>query len=291
MLNLSHLADTAQAHVTAALPDRIRHVHTARWISYPRAEEVLASLQRLFDYPQCARMPCMLLYGDSGVGKTMILEKFSRMHRGGYDATQGRATRPLIVIDMPPAPDERRLYGAILEALRAPYLQAAPLWSLELSARALMRRVGVQALVIDEVHHLLAGSYREQRRSLNVLKSLANRLKITVIAVGTRDALEAIQSDPQIVSRFEPMELPRWSESDTFRAFLLALQRELPLQKASSLADRECTQLLLRRSEGITGRVCWIVGQAAEEALRSGVECITPELLDTVSERVRRSIR
>lgn len=291
MLNLNHLADSARPHAISALPDRIRQVHTARWISYPRAEEILANLQRLFDYPRCARMPCMLLYGDSGVGKTMILEKFSRQHCGGYNAAQGRATRPLIVVDMPPAPDERRLYGAILEALRAPYLQTAPLWSLELSARALMRRVGVHALIIDEVHHLLAGSYREQRRSLNVLKSLANRLRITVVAVGTRDALEAIQSDPQIVSRFEPMELPRWSESDTFRAFLLALQRELPLQKASSLADRECTQLLLRRSDVITGRVCWIVGQAAAEALRTGTECITPDLLESVSERVTRSVR
>ena len=43
-------------------------------------------------------------------------------------------------------------------------------------------------LIVDEVHHLLAGSHREQRASLNLLKYLANELKICIVAVGTSDA-------------------------------------------------------------------------------------------------------
>lgn len=130
------------------------------------------------------------------------------------------------------------------------------------------------------------GTDDDTLRSWLIPAALANLLRTAVIAVGTRDALRAISTDPQVVSRFEPLELPRWTENDGFRAFILALTRELPLRKASSLTDRTCTQLLLRRSDGITGRVCWIIGQAAEEAIRSGTEQIDAALLERVSQRL-----
>lgn len=50
------------------------------------------------------------------------------------------------------------------------------------------RRLAPRMLVVDEVHHLLAGSYREHRASLNLLKDLANDLRLSIVAVGTDDA-------------------------------------------------------------------------------------------------------
>jgi hypothetical protein len=285
-LDLSHLSTLTREAAFGSAEARIRQVQTARWIRHPRAELALEHLGRLLNYPTCARMPCLLLYGDSGIGKTMILEKFARMHPAQFDAKEGHEIRPVVVLQMPPAPDERRLYAALLDTLGAPFFVSDGLAALESIAIRTLRRVAPKALVIDEVHHLLAGTPREQRRALNLLKTLANLLRIAVIAVGTRDALQAISTDPQVVSRFEPLELPRWTENDGFRAFILALTRELPLRKASSLTDRTCTQLLLRRSDGITGRVCWIIGQAAEEAIRTGTEQIDAALLERVSQRL-----
>jgi hypothetical protein len=40
-------------------------------------------------------------------------------------------------------------------------------------------------LIVDEVHLLLAGSNREQRASLNLLKYLANDLQLCIVLVGT----------------------------------------------------------------------------------------------------------
>lgn len=165
-----------------------------------------------------------------------------------------------------------------------PLLSADEL-ALEYLALRLLLSVQPRMLLIDEVHHLLAGTAREQRRALTLLKTLANVLQIAIVDVGARDALQAISTDPQVVSRFEPTELPPWGENDTFHALLLTLVRGLPLCKASPLANRACAQLLLRRSEGITGRVCWIVAQAAKHAIRSGTETIDAELPDRVSPR------
>ncbi len=84
------------------------------------AFRVLASpeeLERRFHYPSCARIPCMLLYGDSGMGETMILEKMERQHPDSYDERRGITKRPVLIIQMPASPDERRFYTRILEVL------------------------------------------------------------------------------------------------------------------------------------------------------------------------------
>jgi len=81
-------------------------------------------------------------------------------------------------------------------------------------------------LIIDEVHHLLAGGHREQRASLNLLKYLANDLKFSVVVVGTSDAMLVLETDAQMRSRrFTPFEIPRWRESDQFRRLLSAFER------------------------------------------------------------------
>lgn len=58
-----------------------------------------------------------------------------------------------------------------------------------------MRAIGVQVLVIDEVHNILAGSYREQRVVLNTLRFLSNELKLSLVCFGVAEAREAISGD------------------------------------------------------------------------------------------------
>jgi hypothetical protein len=165
-------------------------------------------LERRYHYPTCARMPCMLLYGDSGMGKTMILEKMERQHPSTLDKRRGIKLRPVLTVQMPPSPDERRFYTRILEVLGAPYSIRDQIGALEGRVIHLLKKLGTKLLFIDEVHHLLAGSHREQRRALNLLKFLANELKIVVVVVGTSDAFHPLQTDLQVASRFEPLLIP-----------------------------------------------------------------------------------
>jgi hypothetical protein len=135
---------------------------------------------------------------------------------------------------------------------------------------------------VDEVHHLLSGSSREQRGALNLLKFIANELQCAVVALGTYDARTAMQTDPQIESRFEPLELPRWTDGEALRRFLLAYERLLPLREQSNLAEPACAQQILARSGGITGNITEVIIRAAELALRENRERIRPELIAAV---------
>ncbi len=48
----------------------------------------------------------------------------------------------------------------------------------------------------DEIQHVLAGPALKQRHFLNVIKYLGKELQIPIVAVGTRDAFNAVQTNP-----------------------------------------------------------------------------------------------
>jgi Bacterial TniB protein len=96
---------------------------------------------------RCARMPCLLLYGESGMGKTMIVEKFERMHPPRHDRKSGIESRPVMIIQFPSGPDERRLFVRILHGLGAPYSAYWRIDALERAAMNALALVHVQSAI------------------------------------------------------------------------------------------------------------------------------------------------
>ena len=127
---------------------------------------------------------------------------------------------------VPATPDQHRFYSALLFQLGAPHSASAGLSTLERLACDLLRRIAPRMLIVDEAHHMLAGGYREQRVSLNLLKYLANDLRLSIVLVGTADAPLALQTDAQMSSRFTPLELSRWRETDPRGSIFSRVRRE-----------------------------------------------------------------
>jgi hypothetical protein len=105
-----------------------------------------------------------------------------------------------------------------------------------------------------------------------------------IVALGTSEALYAMQTDPQIASRFEPFALPKWRESAEFREFVVSFGRMLPLEKPSPFGEKVIIQKLMALSSGLTGKVTTLLTQAAELAIRGGSESISAELIDQAAD-------
>ena len=279
---LTHLCTATRAEAMLDHGIRMRSLQRDRWIDYPRATEAIQRLERLLNAPERERMPCMAMHGDSNIGKTLIVSKLRREHPSTFDDFKGVERRQIVAMQMPATPDQHRFYAALLFELGAPHSATASLSALERLARDLLRRIGPRMLIVDEVHHLLAGGHREQRASLNLLKYLANDLKLSVVVVGTSDALLALETDAQMRSRFTPFEIPRWRESDEFRRLLSAFERVLPLRRASNLAQRAVVEFLLAASGGLTGEISRLLNEAAELAIGDASERITMKHLEHV---------
>jgi hypothetical protein len=76
-------------------------------------------------------------------------------------------------------------------------------------------------------------------KGLITLAGIVAELKIVIVAVGTSDAFHALQTDVQVASRFEPLLIPRWTETDALRAFIVAYGKLLPLRKSSPFGEPE----------------------------------------------------
>lgn len=65
-------------------------------------------------------MPSVAIYGDSGMGKTMIMKRFRDEHPPSFNPVTGTLKTPVLAIEMTSRPGERRFYAELLTLLGAP---------------------------------------------------------------------------------------------------------------------------------------------------------------------------
>jgi len=116
--------------------------------------------------------------------------------------------------------------------------------------RVLARQLQLRMLVIDEIHGMLQGSFREQRIFLSALRFLANDLRIPLVCLGTNEAKQALMTDQQLADRFEAFTLPAWTDDAAFAQLLKSFGALLPLQKRSELWEPK----MRKRIVGKTGK-------------------------------------
>jgi Bacterial TniB protein len=290
-----HLQPAVRVLAEQSTEVRIRRIRADRWITYERADAALTAMEDLLTFPKRTRMPNLLLCGQTNNGKTMIVERFRRCHNPivASIAEEGYANVPVLKVQMPAGPDESRFFGAILDELGQPYPLSERVSKRQDAAIRMMRDTNLGLLIIDDLQNILVGSRLQQRRLLNLLRWLGNELQIPLVAVGTAEALHAIQSDDQLANRFETVGLPPWRAGKEYQLLLGSLEAVLPLRRPSQLTKPALAQKILAAAEGILGEMVAIVTRAAVRAVTSEAECITAKLIDEmgfVSPSKRRSV-
>lgn len=275
----AHLIPEVAAVLDRPTPEREERIKSDVWIGYPRAQQILNALEDLLSHPKTLRMPNLLLVGDSGNGKSTVVDHF---YRSNGPITEGgeAPTVPIVLMEMPSEPNEGRFWTSMLDSMFIAHRSTDPVTRKEAQAVSVLRGCRTRMLIIDEIHNLLYGSPLKQRHFLGVLKNLSNRLQLPIVAVGTRDSVRALHTDSQLSSRFEPMALRRWEINRDYRALLAAFEKLIPLAKPSGLADnREVAIKIHSLSGGTIGGISGILKKAALQAVRTGKEKIDMDCL------------
>jgi hypothetical protein len=275
-----HLNESAKAALALSDQERINFIRRPRWIGYTKAKRVIAQLENLLTHPKTHRMPNLLLVGETNNGKTMIVNRFHQLHPATDDPSTERFQLPVLVVQAPPVPSETRFYNAILEKLSAPYRASDRVDKKQFQVLKILSRVQIQMMIIDEIHQIVAGKTGKQRQFLNTIKYLGNELQIPIVGVGTYEAFNALQTDPQLANRFEPTVLPRWEQGQEYLRLLSSFERMLPLKRPTRLAEEDLAFKLLSMSEGTIGELSALLARAAISAIEKKTETITPKLLD-----------
>jgi hypothetical protein len=275
----AHITEEAAALLFESQDNRIRYILSKPWIHYPKAKQIVDLVHRLLIHPRTTRMPSIAVYGDSGMGKSMIVGQFKRDSMLAAKGASEQLQDKFLVVELAGGPGERRLYAQILAALGAPHNPRATIVGLEQTTIRLLRALGTQVLIIDEIHNIMAGSWREQRIVLNTLRFLSNEVKLSLVCFGIMEAREAINGDVQLARRFDVITLPRWQANDDFQQLVLSIIRNLPLREPSILTARGL-QRILRASDGVTSRIFRLLNELAIESIETGVERLTDEAVE-----------
>ncbi|MEN9307600.1 MAG: hypothetical protein RL173_1532 [Fibrobacterota bacterium] len=277
MTQFPHLAaGTAEA---MALPkqERISYSQKDFWVGYPRAVEVMNSLDQLLSYPKASRMPNILLVGATGNGKSSILESFVNRHPVEIKES-GEPIVPVLYIEMSALPSESDFWSRILWALCISHREKDLKMVKEQQAKSVMRYAGVRLIVIDEFNNVM-NMGKKAGELLSVIRGLSNTMKIPIVASGTQVSMNALNSDPTLKSRFQPMALNRWQPNAEYLRFIANYEKLLPLAEPSGLVNRTLAPLLYGMAGDTLGGTVKLIRAAAAEAIQSGEEKITEKIL------------
>ncbi|PWT98397.1 MAG: transposase [Candidatus Melainabacteria bacterium] len=258
---------------------RIEFIRSDRWINYELAQDAVDRLTDLLTYPPRDRMPCLLIYGATGMGKTKLIRKFLRQNPQKYDRATGVTTMPVVAFQMPASPDEDLFYNELHRALGGPDVRDSWQGRTKNRCRNLLHAAKTRMLVVDEIHSMLAGTARAQKIFLNTLRFLANDVRMPLVCAGTDEARLAILMDSQLAERFDAFELPRWRDDVQFGRLLASIGETLPLRKLTRFDTASCRKAILARTNGVTNRIFRLIETAAVQAIRDGSEAVTEELL------------
>lgn len=283
MITYPHLSKQLQLIVSLPTEEKIKYLYQDRWIGYDRAKKILATLEDLLAQPKKIRPLSLLLVGESNNGKTTIIREFFQKHyqESNRDPVTDflDVTKPVILVDAPPTTDEKALYMSVLDHFFVPFRPTDSKAKLRYQLIHLLRKFKTKMLIIDEIHNFLSGSNMKQREVMNALKSLTNELSLSIVGVGTKDAVRVLHTDPQHASRFDVTELPSWDLDLAFRNLLVSYEQLLPLKKASNLSSRQSATLLYDISGGNLGDLNRLLVECTRDCILTGSEEITVETI------------
>ena len=257
MQKYEHLADDVLEVMSLSDSDRINILFSDRWIGYKKAVTILDTLTDLLNRPRKLRPECLLIVGDSNMGKTTIIHEFTKQHYtktvNDIDMELLSVKKPVLTILAPAKANVKEFYINILNHFFVPFRPTDPEAKLRNQAVHLMRKYETKMLIIDEIHNCLTGSTKLLSEVMNTLKNLSNDLSLNIVGVGTREAVTILHTDAQYASRFDVVMLPKWELNQDFLSLLLSYVRLLPLKKRSDLASQRLATLIFEISGGNFG--------------------------------------
>src|SRR5579859_3591335 len=241
-------------------------------VKYPLFKSAVARIQACFDsYGTTAEPDCCPIVGESGSGKTTIISYFTSLHPR-VDRKSGMEV-PVLLAKVPARPTVKSFAETLL------YQLGDPLWSRgntvgkSIRLRELLKRCGVRLLALDEFQHFV------DARQANIpndvadwLKEQVEEAKLAIVVLGLDRCLEVLRQNEQLRRRFGAnlrVGAFRWDnkeERTVYRAFLRAVEEQLPEYVMPPLADLEMAFRMHYASYGLIGYTMKIIRGAARIA-------------------------
>jgi len=261
---------------------KVRLIQSDNWIGYLSARKIVDRIENMIEMERMNRMHSLAIIGSTDNGKTSIRKRIESKYRM-TTTDAGSIQMPVVSIQMPPDPDARCLYNSMLKGMMLPVISSGKVDYIRESVIDSLLDYNVKCLMMDEFQHIDRIPDRKQRTLLDTIKYISNQISLPMVAFGTSEVLNVLARDPQLNNRFKKVHLTQWECDEDFQRLLKSYEALLPLKEPSDLGEPSLAQFIYSQTNGTIGEIITLIRLAAIEALRSGVEKITVEVIKAVN--------
>lgn len=258
-------------------------------VLHPRFRDAVHVLQRCHESRTNGGEPhCGAILGASGVGKTSVVDHYIRLHP--REETETATHQPVLKVTLQPDARPKGIAADILLALEDPAWSSGTVQTLTNRAVKLLKRCGVELIVMDEFHHLFdMDRLKVMTKASQWLKVLIVNTGIPVVVCGMPEAEHVLRAE-HTERRFKEriaLNCFTWRTATGRREFcgmLKKLDDSLPLAQASALAEEALAGRFYLACRGVPDYLMTLIRGAFAEALQRGSERIEQSDLARVYE-------
>lgn len=226
-----------------------------------------------------------LLTGEAGAGKTWLARHVESLYPRSRD--EYNTIIPVLIVETPPTPTLKGIGEAILYALGDPLSHRGSAFDKFQRALAMLEKVKTELVVFDELQHFLDHGKTNSLISVtDWLKRFIDEAQIPCVLMGLPRCKEILQVNEQLRRRFSSsLELPAFSlendkmESD-FRGVLHAIDKALPTERLSGLAEPEMARRLYFACNGLIGYLHNLISAAYELMVTANRAVLATDLFE-----------
>jgi Bacterial TniB protein len=266
------------------------------FIEYPRLTKLLEKINHCHQYSKIAAEPeCMFISGCAGTGKTTLYEYYERQYPRTIN--ESGSNIPVLSVVVPQRASEKTIVSEILARAGDPAAEKGTAYSQTSRLKIFISDCGVEIVFLDEFQHFV------DRDSEKILKNVSGWLKnlinatrrpIILFAQPYAEQVLDVTGNEQLQRRFllretlepfgwmnegEPDTKKKGDEKNEFRAFLAAVDDQLPFNKRSDLSDPIMAFRFYCGTNGRVSKVMTVIRKATELALDRSLEAFDLDVL------------
>jgi hypothetical protein len=258
------------------------------WIPYPEGADVVKALGRLIARPDEGRPFNLALIGDSGFGKSHLLDYFADCFPDVMGEERPRIQ--VILLSVTAECDGRALMRGLLTELGARYKVNDAYDELlrDLCIKAEVAEVGI--IVLDEFHN---GINSRRDRTLNFIKAvrdISNYLRRPIAVAGDDRVKELLRYDKQLHERFQVKTLPTWGDKERVKRYLATFDPKLGLPEFSDLGTDKVAEKVMALAGDHMGSISELIREGGSLAKKDGSKKLTVEHILKAHDLVKRGL-
>ncbi|KMT67002.1 TniB family NTP-binding protein [Catenovulum maritimum] len=261
----------------------------------PKLKEILELMDDCCQDSKVTNDPlCMLVTGDTGAGKTTLIEHYIKQIPPVETINSSKI--PLLSTTLPENATPVSAAQQLLYDLGDPFYSKTNN-IIELTAKLciLIKNCGVEMIIIDEFQHMIEfKSKKVLFRVADWLKMLIIRVKIPIILFGLPYSELILQANKQLSGRFllrqclEPFRIKSKKNREYYLSFINAIDKALPFDKISSLAsDPNIAKAIYVASKGNLRQIMLLINYAVKKSLKANEHQLSIKSLQYAAELLK----